>query len=143
MFIGEYRHSLDNKGRIIVPARFRDELNGSFIITRGLDTCLFGFTMEEWSNQGSKISTLPLTQGDARAFSRLFFSGAAECEMDKQGRLNIPPVLREHARIDKEIVSIGVDRRIEIWSRAEWEKYSMSPELDSELIAEKMEGLGI
>lgn len=138
MFIGEYRHSLDNKGRIIVPARFRDELNGSFIITRGLDTCLFGFTMEEWSNQGSKISPLPLTQGDARAFSRLFFSGAAECEMDKQGRVLVPSNLREYAKIDREVVVIGVSSRFEIWSQEVWDEYSSRTEESYESIAETL-----
>lgn len=138
MFIGEYRHSLDNKGRIIVPARFRDELNGSFIITRGLDTCLFGFTMEEWSNQGNKIATLPLTQGDARAFSRLFFSGAAECEMDKQGRVLLPSNLREYAKIDKDVVVIGVSDRFEIWSQEVWDEYSQKTSESYENIAETL-----
>ncbi|HBK61918.1 MAG TPA: division/cell wall cluster transcriptional repressor MraZ, partial [Firmicutes bacterium] len=86
MFIGEFRHSLDNKGRIIVPSRFREELDGKVILTRGLDTCLFGFAEGEWRNQEQKLTTLPMTMADGRAFSRLFFSGASECELDRQGR---------------------------------------------------------
>ena len=143
MFSGTYHHNIDSKGRIIIPSRFREELGTGFVLTKGLDHCLFLFPMSEWNEFRSKLKAVPLTSREGRAFTRYFFANAVECEMDKQGRLNIPPVLREHTRIDKEIVSIGVDRRIEIWSRAEWEKYSMSPELDSELIAEKMEGLGI
>ena len=101
------------------------------------------FPMSEWINFRDKLKSVPLSSREGRAFTRYFFANAVECEMDKQGRLNIPSVLRAHAHVDKEVVSIGVDSRIEIWSREEWEKYNQSPELDSELIAEKMEGLGI
>lgn len=143
MFSGTYYHNIDSKGRIIIPSKFRDELSGGFVLTKGLDNCLFVFPMEAWMRFRDKLKAVPLTSKEGRAFTRYFFASAIECEMDKQGRLNISPELRKHARIDKEVVSIGVDDRVEIWSRAEWEIYNESPELDSELIAENMKGLGI
>ena len=112
-------------------------------MTKGLDHCLFLFPMSEWINFRDKLKAVPLTSKEGRAFTRYFFANAVECEMDKQGRLNISQDLRKHAHIDKEVVSVGVDSRVEIWSKADWESYNESPELDSELIAEKMEGLGI
>ena len=138
MFIGEYKHSLDLKGRVIVPSRFRDELKGRFIVTRGLDTCLFGFTEEGWNELGGKISSMPMTHTDARAFSRIFFSGAAECELDKQGRSLIPANLRDYAKIDKDIVIVGLSSRFEIWSQAEWDKYSEKVSNSYESIAETL-----
>ena len=143
MFSGTYHHNIDSKGRIIIPSKFREELGTGFVLTKGLDHCLFLFPMSEWINFRDKLKSVPLSSREGRAFTRYFFANAVVCEMDKQGRLNIPSVLRAHAHVDKEVVSIGVDSRIEIWSREEWEKYNQSPELDSELIAEKMEGLGI
>ena len=143
MFSGTYHHNIDSKGRIIIPSKFREELGTGFVLTKGLDHCLFLFPMSEWINFRDKLKSVPLSSREGRAFTRYFFANAVECEMDKQGRLNIPSVLRAHAHVDKEVVSIGVDSRIEIWSREEGEKYNQSPELDSELIAEKMEGLGI
>ncbi len=143
MFSGTYHHNLDTKGRIIIPSKFREELNEGFVLTKGLDHCLFVFPMSEWYVFRDKLKAVPLTSKEGRAFTRYFFANAVECEMDKQGRLNIPPELRKHARIDKEVVSIGVDSRVEIWSEAEWENYNLSPELDSDTIAEKMESLGI
>ena len=143
MFSGTYYHNLDSKGRIIIPSKFREELSEGFVLTKGLDHCLFLFPMSEWINFRNKLKAVPLTSKEGRAFTRYFFANAVECEMDKQGRLNIPQELRKHAHIDKAVVSIGVDSRVEIWSKADWESYNESPELDSELIAEKMEGLGI
>ncbi|KNF09929.1 transcriptional regulator MraZ [Gottschalkia purinilytica] len=143
MFIGEYQHSLDNKGRIIIPAKFRDELGDNFIITKGLDNCLFIFPKTEWNLFEQKIKSLPLTSKDARAFTRFFFSGAAECELDKQGRVLIPHNLREHSRLDKEAVIIGVSNRVEIWSKEEWDYYNEDESLSYENIAEKMSELGI
>ncbi len=138
MLIGEYFHTLDKKGRVIVPARFRDELGDEFIITRGLDNCLFLYHTREWAKLESKLKALPFTKAEARAFMRLFFSGASEVEVDKQGRILIPPSLREHAGLIKDTVFIGVSSRAEIWSLENWEKYSKSSDLSFEQVAEKM-----
>ena len=143
MFIGEYRHSLDVKGRIIVPAKFRDGLGDKFVLTKGLDGCLFAYSKEEWANFEEKIKTLPLTNKDARAFVRFFFAGAVECEIDKQGRTLIPPMLREHAGLNKELVIIGVSNRVEIWSQEKWDNYSEAEDLEADDLAEKMAMLGI
>ena len=142
MFIGEYQHSIDAKGRIIIPSKFRDELGYKFILTKGLDNCLFLYSMEEWKRFEDKLTTLPVASKEARAFVRYFFSGAVECEIDKQGRLTIPPHLREHGKIDKELVTIGVMSRIEVWSKQEWARYG-SDNLGYDEIAEKMAELGI
>lgn len=143
MFIGEYRHSLDVKGRIIVPSKFRDGLGDKFVLTKGLDGCLFAYSKEEWANFEEKIKTLPLTNKDARAFVRFFFAGAVECEIDKQGRTLIPPMLREHAGLNKDLVIIGVSSRVEIWSQEKWDNYSEAEDLDADELAEKMAMLGI
>lgn len=143
MFIGEYQHSLDNKGRIIIPSKLREKLGESFIITKGLDNCLFVFPMDEWSVFEEKLKSLPLTRKDARAFVRFFFSGATECELDKQGRVLISSTLREHSKLEKDAVIIGVSNRIEIWSKEEWDTYNNDDDLSYENIAEKMAELGI
>ncbi len=143
MFIGEYRHSLDVKGRIIVPAKFRDGLGDKFVLTKGLDGCLFAYSKEEWANFEEKIKSLPLTNKDARAFVRFFFAGAVECEIDKQGRTLIPPMLREHAGLNKDLVIIGVSNRVEIWSQDKWDSYSEAEDLEADELAEKMAMLGI
>ena len=143
LFIGEYRHSLDVKGRIIVPAKFRDGLNDKFVLTKGLDGCLFAYSKEEWANFEEKIKSLPLTNKDARAFVRFFFAGAVECEIDKQGRTLIPPMLREYAGLSKDIVIIGVSNRVEIWSQDKWDSYSEAEDLEADELSEKMAMLGI
>ncbi|SHI62161.1 division/cell wall cluster transcriptional repressor MraZ [Lutispora thermophila] len=143
MFIGEYRHSLDNKNRLIMPAKFRDELGSSFVMTKGLDNCLFIYSMEEWRNIENKLKTLPMTNKDARAFVRFFFAGATECEVDKQGRVLIPANLKEFAKIDKDVVIIGVSTRLEIWSIDEWNKFNNDANISYEDVAEKMSQLGI
>lgn len=142
MFKGEYYHAIDTKNRMIVPSKFRDDLNGKFVLTKGLDGCLYGYPMEEWEILSDKLKTLPLTNRNARAFVRFFFSGAHEIEIDKQGRALIPQNLIEYAHIEKEIVSIGVLTRIEIWSREDWNDYNDS-NIDFDEIAEKMQELGI
>lgn len=142
MFIGEYHHSLDSKNRMIVPSKLREGLNGKFIITKGLDGCLYAYPIEEWEILEKKMKSLPLTNKDSRAFVRFFFSGACEVELDKQGRGLIPQNLKEYAGIEKEIVSIGVLSRVEIWSREKWQEYNNS-DVDFESIAEKMSDLGI
>lgn len=143
MFIGEYQHSLDNKGRMIIPSKFRDSLGEKFIMTKGLDDCLFVYPNEEWKVLESKLKSLPLTSRDARAFVRFFFSGATECELDKQGRILIPANLREYCKLNKEAIIIGVSTRIEIWSKDEWDLYNEDESLNYENIAEKMAQLGI
>lgn len=143
MFIGEYQHSIDLKGRLIIPAKFREELGYKFILTKGLDNCLFIYPIKEWIIFEEKLKKLPLTSKDARAFVRHFFSGAVECEIDKQGRITIPQNLREHGRVDKEVVTIGVSTRVEVWSKAEWESYNDDADLSYDDIAEKMAELGI
>lgn len=138
MFMGEYQHTIDEKGRMIIPAKFRDDLGDQFVITRGLDNCLFVYPKEEWKVLEQKLKALPFTRSDARAFTRFFFSGATECELDKQGRVNIPGALRQHAKLEKECVVIGVSNRVEIWSREMWDDYySQSADSFSE-IAEKI-----
>ncbi|MCX7884125.1 MAG: division/cell wall cluster transcriptional repressor MraZ [Caloramator sp.] len=142
MFIGEYQHALDAKNRIIIPSKFREELGNIFVITKGLDGCLYCYPMEEWKKLEEKLKSLPLTNKDARAFVRFFFSGAADIEADKQGRALIPQNLIEYAGIVKDIVSIGVSTRIEIWSKEKWDEYNKQ-NIDYEEIAEKMSNLGI
>lgn len=138
MFMGEYQHSIDDKGRIIIPAKFRDLLGSSFVITRGLDQCLFVYPMQEWEQLEEKLKTLPLMKSDARAFTRFFFSGATECEWDKQGRVNIPGNLRQYAGLEKECVVLGVSNRVEIWSRSTWTQYFEQSEESFNEIAEKL-----
>lgn len=138
MFMGEYHHSIDDKGRMIVPAKFRDSLGNRFVITRGLDNCLFIYPQEEWAALEQKLKALPLMKSDARAFTRFFFSGATECELDKQGRVNIPNNLREHAKMESNAVVIGVSNRVEVWSKEMWESYSQSSEESFNEIAEKL-----
>lgn len=142
MFIGEYQHSLDSKNRIIVPAKLREGLGSKFVITKGLDGCLYVYPLEEWKKLEDKLKTLPLTNKDARTFVRFFFSGACEVELDKQFRGLIPQNLKEYAKIEKDIVSIGVLSRVEIWSREMWEEYN-NLNVDFDVIAEKMNDLGI
>ncbi|PFO09944.1 cell division/cell wall cluster transcriptional repressor MraZ [Bacillus sp. AFS076308] len=143
MFMGEYHHSIDSKGRLIVPSKFREELGDMFIITRGLDQCLFGYPVSEWALIEEKLKGLPLTKKDARAFTRFFFSGATESELDKQGRINIPTPLLQYAKLEKECVILGVSNRIEIWSKQIWEDYFSQSEESFAEIAENMIGFDI
>jgi MraZ protein len=143
MFMGEYHHSIDNKGRLIVPSKFREDLGEMFIITRGLDQCLFGYPLSEWAVIEEKLKGLPLTKKDARAFTRFFFSGATESELDKQGRINIPAPLLSYAKLEKECVILGVSNRIEIWSKPIWEDYFAESEESFAEIAENMIGFDI
>lgn len=143
MFIGEYQHSLDSKNRVIMPARFREKLGDNFVMTKGLDNCLFIYTLEEWDKVEDKLKNLPLSNKDGRAFVRFFFSGASEGETDKQGRALIPSTLKEYAKIEKDVVIIGVSTRIEIWSVEEWNRFSSEAEMSIDEIAAKMSELGI
>ena len=143
MLIGEYEHSLDVKGRLIMPAKIREDLGEKFIITKGLDGCLFGFSKNEWNNFEEKLKTLPLTNKNARDFVRFFLSGAIECEIDKQGRFLIAGNLREYAELEKEAVIIGVGTRIEIWNKDKWKAYNSEENLSADQIAENMANLGM
>lgn len=141
MFMGEYNHTVDAKGRVIVPSKFREQLGEEFVVTKGLDGCLFVYENTEWKALEEKLHALPLTNANARKFSRFFLAGATTCEVDKQGRILLPAVLREFAKIDKDAVLVGVGSRIEIWSRELWNESNSYD--DMEEIAENMEGLGI
>ena len=141
VLIGEYEHSMDAKGRLIMPAKLRDDIGEKFIVTKGLDGCLFAFSVQEWTNFEQKLRTLPISNKDARAFSRFFFAGAIDCEIDKQGRFLISSNLREFAGLDKDVVIVGMDSRIEIWSKEKWEK--CDEDISADEIAERMEMLGI
>lgn len=136
--MGEYLHSMDQKGRLIIPAKFRDGLGVRFVATKGLDNCLFVYPLSEWQVIEARLKELPFTKADARAFVRFFFSGAAECELDGQGRILIPDTLRQYARIEKDVVVIGVSNRVEIWSRSEWESYQERADQSYEELAEKI-----
>lgn len=140
MFLGEYQHSIDEKGRVIMPARFRDQLGPSFIVTRGLDGCLFVYPPDEWAKLSNEVQNLPLARKDARAFTRLLFSGAAEVECDKQGRVSIPTPLRDFANIQKDVVIIGVSARLEIWAAEAWAGLNENVAGKFEELAEKLEG---
>ena len=143
MLIGEYEHSLDAKGRLIMPAKLRTDMGEKFIITKGLDGCLFVFSQNEWSNFESKLKELPLTNKNARDFVRFFLSGATECEIDKQGRFLLVNTLREYAEITKEVIIIGVGTRLEIWNKDKWKKYNSNKNISADTIAENMTMLGI
>ena len=138
MFMGEYQHSVDAKGRLIIPAKFRELLGDNFVITRGLDQCLFGYTMDEWQKIEEKLKELPVTKKDARAFTRFFFSGATEVELDKQGRVNLPANLLSYAGLEKDCVVLGVSSRIEIWAKEAWEGYFEESEDSFNEIAENL-----
>jgi len=138
--MGEYQHSVDSKGRLIIPAKFRDLLNEGFVITRGLDNCIFGYPMDEWRKLEEKLKALPMTKKDTRAFARFFFSGATEVEIDKQGRINIPTTLMEYAKLTKDCIVIGVSSRIEIWAKESWESYFEESEGSFNEIAENIIG---
>lgn len=141
MFMGEYNHSIDQKGRLIVPSKFREQLGNEFVVTKGLDGCLFVYSNEEWQRIEEKFREIPLTTKDARKFSRFFFAGAATCEVDKQGRILLPSNLREYAGIEKEVVSVGVLSRVEIWSKDRWSENGDYDDMDE--IAEHMAELGL
>ena len=141
MLMGEYSHSLDTKGRLIMPAKLRQDIGDKFILTKGLDGCLFAFSQEEWLNFEEKLKSLPLSDKNARNFVRFFLSGATECEIDKQGRFLIPNNLRIAANLDKDAVIIGVGTRLEIWNKETWEK--CDEEISADEIAENMANLGI
>ncbi len=141
MFMGEYNHTIDTKGRLIVPSKFRDQLGDEFVVTKGLDGCLFVFPQNEWQTFELKLRALPLGQKNARKFTRFFVSGATTCEVDKQGRILIPQTLREFAGLDKDVVLAGNLNRVEIWDKATWIENNAYDDVDD--IAEQMMDLGL
>lgn len=143
MFMGEFQHTIDPKGRLIIPNKLRNGLGERFICTRGLENCLFVYPMNEWQQLEEKLKSLPFTNADARAFVRFFFSGATECEIDKQGRILLPANLRDYAEIEKDVVVLGVINRVEIWSLEKWENYRLKSEANPEEIAEKIVDFGL
>ncbi len=143
MFFGEFQHTIDTKGRMNIPAKFREDLGEKVYLTKGLDQCLFVFPPAEWKLFEDKLKSLPLTNRNARAFVRQFFAGATECEADKQGRIVIPQNLREHAGLDRDAIVIGVGTRAEIWSGQNWKTYNDDDTLSYDAIAEHMAELGI
>lgn len=138
MFIGEYHHTIDEKGRIIIPAKFREELGTSFIVTRGIENCLFVYSLDNWANITNKLNSLPFTKKDARTFNRFFMSGATSVELDKQGRININAPLVDYAKLIKDCVVIGTGDRLEIWSQELWNSFFDSTKDSMSDIAENL-----
>ena len=143
MLLGEFKHNLDPKGRMAIPAKFRDKLTAGAIITRGIDSCLFVFANNEWEALAAKLIALPLAQANSRAFTRLMMAGASNVELDAQGRILIPDYLRKYAGLKKEVVVAGLYNRIEIWDESSWSTYKTRTESSSEAIAEQLGELGI
>lgn len=143
MFIGQYEHNLEEKGRLSIPKKFRDELTEGGILTRGLDGCLFLFPKKRWQEFIDKLSQTPLTKSDGRGFSRLLTYGATEVELDKQGRILVPEFLRNFAGIKKEVILAGALERIEIWDKKNFVTYQQKIEKEGEMIAERLAELGI
>lgn len=143
MLLGEYRHNLDMKGRMAVPAKFRESLNAGAIITRGIDSCLFVFTNSDWEELVKKLIALPIAQANSRAFVRLMLAGATDVSLDNQGRILIPDYLRKYANLKKEVVVAGLYNRFEIWDSVEWNNYKAKTESTSEIISERLGELGI
>ena len=140
MFMGEYNHTIDAKGRLIIPSRFRDELGENFVLTRGLDGCLSIYSQESWKAFEQKLSSLPLASKEARTFTRFFVSGAAPCELDKQGRILVPATLREYAGLEKDVILAGNLDRIEIWSKERWTENNDYEDMDA--IAKGLQDIG-
>ncbi|MGM0548352.1 MAG: division/cell wall cluster transcriptional repressor MraZ [Bacillota bacterium] len=143
MFMGEYTHKLDKKGRLIIPSKLRENLSKKFVITRGLDNCLFIYPINEWEKLEKKLRSLPMTNKNSRNFVRFFFSGANECQLDNQGRISLPINLREFADFKDQIVIIGLGNRIELWAKNKWTNYMEAVEDSYQDIAAAMEELGI
>lgn len=143
MFIGEYQHSLDEKGRLAVPVKFRKDLAKGAVVTKGLDNCLFVYTNKEWEQLAIKLAALPISKANTRAFSRLMLAGAMDVSLDKQGRVILPEYLREYAQLSKRIIVTGLYNHLEIWDEEQWTKYKLSTEKDSSSIAEALEGLDV
>ena len=143
MFIGEYTHTIDDKGRLAIPSKFRTQLAQGAVVTRGLDNCLFLYPKNEWEKTAEKLAALPLTQANARAFSRLMLAGAMDVDIDKQGRVVLPAYLRQYASVNGSTVVAGLYNRVEIWNEQAWRTYQANAEKDSNEIAENLASLGV
>ena len=143
MFIGEYQHNLDSKGRLAVPAKFRILLKGGAVVTRGLDNCLFLYPKKQWKELAGKLSELPISQAKARAFSRVMLAGAMDVDFDNQGRITLPEYLRDFAEVKKKVIIAGLYNRLEIWDSSKWNTYKTGAEKDSGDIAEALGELGV
>jgi len=143
MFIGEYSHNLDEKGRLAIPKKFRQDLSKGAVVTRGLDNCLFLYTKSEWKKLADKLATLPFSQANARAFARLMLAGAMDVNIDSQGRIMVPDYLRSFAGLKKSIIVAGLYNRLELWDQKNWEEYKSRTERESNAIAEQMFELGV
>ncbi|MFH0819292.1 MAG: division/cell wall cluster transcriptional repressor MraZ [Patescibacteria group bacterium] len=143
MFIGEYSHNLDEKGRLAIPIKFREAFIGGAVVTRGLDNCLFLYTQEEWQKLAVKLAALPISKANTRAFSRLMLAGAMDVELDKQGRVVLPEYLRIFASVKKKAIVAGLYNRLEIWDEGKWNSYKKGTEKDSSDIAEALGELGV
>ncbi|MBQ7920940.1 MAG: division/cell wall cluster transcriptional repressor MraZ [Lachnospiraceae bacterium] len=141
MFKSQYNHTVDTKGRLIIPSKFREILGEQFVVTKGMDGCLFAFSNDDWKVFEEKLKALPITNKNARKFARFFLAGAADVELDKQGRILLPQHLREFGEIDKDVVLVGVGSRIEIWDRDKWIVENSDDDMDA--IGESMESIGI
>jgi MraZ protein len=138
MLIGEYHHNIDDKNRLVIPSKFRADIGSKFILTRGLDKCLFIYSLEEWNSIVAELKKLPFTHRDSRYFTRFFLSGAIECELDNAGRVCITSPLIEYADITKECVIIGANDRLEVWSKESWDKFLSDNSEEFENIAENL-----
>lgn len=143
MFIGEYSHNVDDKGRLAVPAKFRIKLKSGAVVTRGLDNCLFLYAKNEWQKVADQIAKIPFNKANTRAFGRFMLAGAMEAEFDKQGRILLPEYLRQHAGLKKRVIIAGLYNRIELWDEKAWQKYSQANEKNSVKIAESLGGIGV
>lgn len=143
MFIGEYSHNLDEKGRVAVPKKFRSDLRKGAVVTKGLDSCLFLYTKKEWEALAKKLANLPFAQANTRAFARLMLAGAMDVEIDSQGRIVLPEYLRQFAGLNKEVIVAGLYSRLELWDSAKWSEYKKKTEAESNQIAEQMSALGV
>lgn len=143
MFIGEYRHTLDDKGRMSVPIKFRAALSEGAVVTRGLDRSLFLYPKREWEKLAEQLSSLPFGQADTRAFARLMLAGAMEVELDKSGRINVPEYLRNYADLNKKVVVAGLYNRLELWDEESWDEYAAKTEENGNEIAERLTDLGV
>lgn len=143
MFLGQYRHSVDDKGRLAIPVKFRGELESGAVVTRGLDGCLYVYTVAEWMKLAEKLAAMPMSQADTRAFTRLMLAGAMDVALDKQGRIVLPEYLREYAGLKKDVIVAGLHNHLELWDAKAWEAYRRKTEKDSGEIAERLGSLGV
>ncbi len=143
MFIGEYSHLIDNKGRLAVPSKFRKELTKGAVVTRGIDNCLFLYSMKEWQELAEKLAKLPISQKNTRAFTRLMLAGAMDVKLDRQGRVTLPGYLRRYASLKKKVIIAGLYNRLELWDEAKWKTFKKGTEKKSSDIAEQLSELGV